>query len=226
MLRNTIIGVFLLEEKKLVKNSNIKWLSKLVIFVGVISGIILSACTPDFQGEYADPDKAEIVDDKWNETDSRKTAERLINAALSKSWLDNFKKRNGGKRPVVFVGEVQNRTDEHIDSKALTEFIRDELINSGKVRFVDKGNRDELLKELSYQSSGAVSSESAKKLGRQIGADFMMAGSISSIVASQGGLKTVTYQTNLVLTNIETAEIEFSDKYLIKKRFKRSGSGF
>jgi PBP1b-binding outer membrane lipoprotein LpoB len=39
-------------------------------------------------------------------------------------------------------------------------------------------------------------------------------------------LKTVTYQTNLTLTNIETGEYEWSTKYEIKKRFRRSGAGW
>ena len=38
---------------------------------------VFTACTPDFEGEYSDPAKTEIVDDKWNETDARKTAVHL-----------------------------------------------------------------------------------------------------------------------------------------------------
>ena len=30
---------------------------------------IYAACSPSFEGEYADPAKAEIIDDKWNEAD-------------------------------------------------------------------------------------------------------------------------------------------------------------
>jgi hypothetical protein len=40
------------------------------------------------------------------------------------------------------------------------------------------------------------------------------------------GLKTVSYQVNLILTELESAEIVFSKKYAIKKRFKRSGSSW
>ena len=126
----------------------------------------------------------------------------------------------------MIVDEVENRTDEHIDTKALTEFIRDELINSGKIRFLNESRRKKILEEIKYQNSGAVSESTRKKAGRQIGAAFMLGGAISSSVHSQGGLKTVTYQTNLTLTNLETSEIEWSEKKRIKKRFKRSGSSF
>ena len=104
--------------------------------------------------------------------------------------------------------------------------MRDELINSGRVRFLNKARRKALLEELKYQNSGAVSAKTRKKKGNQIGADFMLGGAISSSVHSMDDLKTVTYQTNLVLTNLETSEIVWSEKKLIKKRFRRSGAGW
>ena len=186
-----------------------------------------TSCTSTTQAEYADPTSVEIVDDRWNETDARKTAETMINGLLEKSWLTNFKKANAGQRPLVVVGEIENRTDEHIDTKALFEYLQDEIINSGKVRFADAANREKILAELKYQNdSGMVNKNTSKKKGKQIGADFLLSGGLTSIVASNDGLKTVTYQTTLRLTDLETAEIIWSDKYLIKKRFKKSGSKF
>jgi uncharacterized protein (TIGR02722 family) len=186
----------------------------------------LGACTPSFEGEYSDPAKTEIVDDKWNETDARKTAEHMIKGVLSKAWLDNFKKAHGGERPVVIVDDVENRTDEHLDVKQLTDYIQNELLNSGAVRFVNKAQRAKLLEEIKYQQSGQVAKDSAKKGGRQVGADYILSGNISSQVHTMDGKKTVTYQTALTLTNIETFEFEWSDKYEIKKTFRRSGAGW
>jgi penicillin-binding protein activator len=188
--------------------------------------VTLMGCAPAFEGEYSDPKKVEIVDDRWNETDARKTAETMIKSVLEKDWLGNYRGAHKNEKPIVIVDDIENRTDEHIDTKALTEFIRDELINSGKVRFVNNDKRQKILDEIKYQQSGAVSKKSAKNLGKQFGADFMLGGAISSNVHAMEGLKTITYQTNLTLTNLETAEIEYSDKYLVKKRFNRSGSSW
>ena len=183
-------------------------------------------CTPSFQGEYADPSKAEIVDDKWNETDARKTAEHMINGMLEKPWLAGYKAGHKNAKPVVVVMDVENRTDEHLDVKQLTDYIQDELINSGKVRFVNKEARQKILDELKYQQSGAVNKATAKKEGRAIGADFVLSGNISSSVHQMDSLKTVNYQTALTLTSIETQEIEWATKYEVKKRFKRSGASW
>ncbi len=183
------------------------------------------ACSPGFEGEYSDPAKAEIIDDKWNETDARKTAEHMIKGMLEKPWLTTFSATHKGEKPLVIVDDVENRTDEHLDVKQLTDYIQDELINSGRVRFVNKAQRQKLLEEIKYQQSGQVSGKTAKKGGKQLGADYVLSGSVSSSVHSQGELKTVSYQTTLTLTNIETFEYEWSTKYEIKKRFKRSGLG-
>ncbi len=193
-------------------------------FQAIALGLSLGACSPDFEGTYNDPAQAEIVDDKWNETDARKTATSMIQQVLSKPWLAVYEERKKQK-PVVIVDDVANRTDEHIDTKALTEFIQDELINSGKVRFLNAEKRKQILDEIKYQNSGTTAEGSKKKLGNQIGADFMLSGAISSSVHSQGGLKTVTYQTALNLTDLNTTEMTWSGKELIKKRFKRSSAG-
>lgn len=183
------------------------------------------SCTPAFQGEYSDPNAVEIVDDRWNESDARKYSEVLVNSMLKKSWLNFYKKANGGKRPVVVVGDMENRTDEHIDMLSLVEASRDELINSGMVRFVNKKQREKILEEVKYQNdSGNVSRGTRTKKGRQTGADFLLTGALSNQVHTQEGLKTVTYQVNMILTDLETTEIVWSEKHHIKKRFNRSGS--
>lgn len=189
--------------------------------------VAAAGCTPAFEGEYADPNKAEIVDDKWNETDARKTADTMIERALSKPWMADFMGSHKGNKPVVIVDDMKNRTDEHIDTKALTDNVQNALINSGKVKFVAAELRAKVLKEMEYQNdSGNVREGTRKRKGQQTGADFFLSGNISAYVATQGGLKTVTYQTVMQLVDLETTEIVWSDKYDIKKRFKRSGAGW
>ena len=193
------------------------------IFASCAFGLNLFACSPGFEGTYSDPQKAEIVDDKWSETDAHKVANSMIAQVTSKPWLAGFEATKRQK-PIVIVDEIANRTDEHIDTKALTEAMTDELINSGKVRFVNGEKRKQILEEIKYQNSGTTEAKTKKSMGKQIGADFMLSGAISSSVHTQSGLKTVTYLTALTLTNLETAEIVWSAKEEIKKRFNKSGS--
>ena len=192
-------------------------MSKLLVLLS------LSACVSEFQAEYSDPAAQEIVDDRWNETDARKSAEALVAAVLQQPWLHRFQATKK-RRPVIGVDALSNKTAEHIDTKALTDYVRDELINSGQVRFINIAQRERLRQELAHQQGGAVSKRTRARLGQQLGSDYLFGGTLSSQEHVRGGLKTVTYQVVLTLTNLETSEIEWSKKHLIKKRFKRRDS--
>jgi PBP1b-binding outer membrane lipoprotein LpoB len=109
-------------------------------FFSVSLGLTLAGCAKDFEGTYNDPKEVEIVDDKWSQVDAHKVASSLINQVLSKPWLAGFE-ASKKQRPIVVVDEISNRTDEHIDTKALTEAMQDELINANKVRFVNAEKR-------------------------------------------------------------------------------------
>lgn len=194
-----------------------------LIFVGLLA---LSACGPKFEGNYADPDKVEIVDDKWNDTDARVIGERMIKSALSKPWLAEYMREHKNQRPFLIVGDFENRTSEQIDTHPIFEAVRNELISSGKVRFLDGAQREKLLEEYKYQQSGVVRQNQAKGPGKQFGADFFLIGNLSSIVSQQGGYKRVTYQVEMRLTNIETSEIVWTQVEKITKQFKRSGASF
>lgn len=203
-----------------------KWRStlghSLSLFTLTACAAMFSACTPEFEGQYEDPTKVEVIDDKWSETDLRVTAQTMIAAMVDQSWLKDYMALHQGKKPLLILDDVENRTDEHIDTEALMEYIRDELI--GKVRFLDKKGRQTIKEETDYQQSGAVAEDKAVKTGRQLGANYMLGGAITSNVHTQGGVKKVTYQTALTLTNLETAEIEWTQKKLLTKKMKRSGT--
>lgn len=198
---------------------------KRMFSVLVVLGAGAFASCQTTQGNYADPNKIEIVDDRWNESDARLTAEQMIGSALAKPWIKEFVREAEGKRPFVLVDDIENRTSEQIDTKALFEAVRNELLNSGKVRFLDGAQRQKILDEYKYQQSGVVRQGSAKGPGKQQSADFFMVGAISSQVAEADGYKTVTYQVEMRLTNIESSEIAWTEIKKIKKQFRRSRFG-
>lgn len=201
---------------------NVKWVSSVVVFVGVF---ITSSCTgPAVSGEYADPQKVRVIDDKWSPSDTQATMRTMLTSALGRPWLKNFRKGHAGRKPVVIVQDVQNRTDEHIDTVALTEFMETELINSGEVTFLEKARREQLLDELEFQDSGIVAESSKKKKGNMAGADFLLVGSISSSIHTSGQLKNTFYQIQMKLVNIETSEIAWTERKEISKDIKRKGA--
>jgi uncharacterized protein (TIGR02722 family) len=188
------------------------------------SVVAVSACQTT-QGNYADPNKIEIVDDRWNDSDARLVGEEMIRSALAKRWLTEYTREFQGKRPFILVDDFENRTSEQIDTKAIFEAVRNELINSGKVRFLDGAQRAKILEEYKYQQSGVVKADAAKGPGKQAAADFFLVGALSSIVSEAGGYKTVTYQVEMRLTNIESSEIVWTEVKKLKKQFRKSKFG-
>ncbi|MEY4065978.1 MAG: hypothetical protein RIR26_2186 [Pseudomonadota bacterium] len=197
--------------------------STLPLVVLALAGMAAGCQTT--QGNYADPNKIEIVDDKWNDSDARLTGEEMIRSALAKRWLVEYTREHQGKRPFLLVDDFENRTSEQIDTKAIFEAVRNELINSGKVRFLDGAQRQKILDEYKYQQSGVVKQGAAKGPGKQHSADFFLVGSISSIVSQVDGYKTVTYQVEMRLTDIESSEIVWTEVKKLKKQFRRSNFG-
>ncbi|MDR0291596.1 MAG: penicillin-binding protein activator LpoB [Elusimicrobium sp.] len=160
---------------------------------------------------------------RWNDTDSRLVAEEMINDSLSNQWYDRFLAQNG-REPVVIVGTVENQSMEHINTRTFIENIQRALINSGKVKFVaSREERGEIRTERLEQDEFA-SVETRRAFGREVGADFMLNGVLTSIVDREGRRSVVFYQTNLRLINIETNQIVWNGEKQIKKYILSRGS--
>jgi penicillin-binding protein activator len=162
------------------------------------------------------PDKVIDLSGKWNETDARLAAETLTNQALSGEWLGNFM-ASKTRKPVVIVGLIRNNSHEHMDTEIFTKDIEKAFIKTSTVRLVQAGDkRNELRGERADQQD--FSSEvSMKKFGRELGADYMMHGTVKSIVDGYGREKTTFWQIDLELADLETNEIVWIGDYKGKK---------
>jgi len=145
------------------------------------------------------------ISGRWNDTDSRLAAEELTDQILSGDWLTNFIQEKG-KKPVVIVGLVRNKSHEHIESETFIKDIEKAIIGKQKARVVQGGKmREELRAERGDQQTNA-SVSTVKKFGLETGADYMLQGSINSIVDAHKKQKVVYYQIDLELTNLQTNE--------------------
>lgn len=188
----------------------------LLVGMGLTLLIGFSSCGPKAftKGEYDDPTRVELLDDKFNEADMQQMSDTIIRAMVGCAWV-----ANAPKPPVVFVERVQNRTEEHIDTVSLTDKIRTALIKSGKVRFVNKQERGVLDEEYDYNAGGNVSGPTAKKRGAQIGADYMMSGAIATNVQQVGKDKFIYYKLTMNMTNVDTSTIDCTEEREIRKKF-------
>lgn len=195
---------------------------KLSGILGLCVLILQSGCGPKTftKGEYDDPERVALLDDKFNEADMQQMAETIVQAMVS---CDSIKKAK--KAPTVLVARVQNRTEEHIDTQSLTDKIRTALIKSKKVRFVNKEERGTLEEEYDYNEAGNTSYETMKKRGKQTGADYIMSGSMATNIQQVGNDKLIYYKITMNLTNVDTSEIDCVEEKEIRKKYRRRSVG-
>jgi uncharacterized protein (TIGR02722 family) len=188
-----------------------------IVTIGAIaiSGIIISSCSR--QVTRVSTDQSIDVSGNWNNTDSRLVAEEMTQTILGGKWISSHLEEKKGKRPVVIVGAVQNKSHEHIDAETFVKDVEQSFIKSERVRLVQGGKkREELRAEKADQQDNATVS-SMKKFGLENGADYILQGSINSIVDSHKRKKVVYYQVNLELTDIQTNEVVWiGDKKIAK----------
>jgi len=184
------------------------------IAVFAVSALAISSCSR--QVTRINPDQAVDISGNWNNTDSRMVAQELTTNILNAAWLNNHTQQ-AGKKPVVVVGMVQNKSHEHIEAETFIKDLEQSFLQTQRIGLVQGGKkREELRGEKADQQTNA-SVSTMKKFGLESGADFILQGSINSIVDSHKRQKVVYYQVNLELTNIQTNEVVWiGDKKIAK----------
>jgi len=171
------------------------------------------------QGAYDDPNRVELLDDKYNEADMQQMSDAIVKAIVACPEI------GADKRPVVIVDQVKNNTEEHIDMQSLTDKIRTALIKTRRVKFVDKEARETLDEEYRYNEAGNVAKEKQKKRGKQTGADYVMRGSMATNIQQVGNDKFIYYKLTMNLVNLETSEIDCTEDKEIRKQYRKRSVG-
>jgi uncharacterized protein (TIGR02722 family) len=190
-----------------------------VVLIAALVG--LSGCASKVG--YGDATARETVNTDFGSTDLQMIAAKMVDDMLV---FPPIVQMTATRRPVAFVDTVKNKTVEHIDMESVTDTIQSKLLNSGKFRFVDMTVVERVRQQLDYQNdSGLVDPNTAVAMGRQIGAEFMLYGNMSSIVKKDGSTKDVYYKFTLKLLNLQTGIIEWSNEKEIRKTRSKSMFG-
>jgi len=189
-----------------------KWLAAsigkrfLVGFVALFL-VALSSCSSGPKVQRLDANTQVDLSGFWNDSDVRIVSRALISDALGSPRVEQTI-RELGREPTAIVGRFRNDSSEHIDTAIITNIMEQEIFNSGRMNFVAGGNtRDELRAEREDQLAGGyVSDETLAGIGNEVGADFMLTGSIRTVVDRAGNRTLRTYFVTAELTNIRTGQ--------------------
>lgn len=193
-------------------------MKKLLIAPLVLSLLLMGSCA-NRKVTRIDPNQQTDISGRWNDTDSKLVANEMIKDVLERPWRSNFEQKYG-RKPVIIIGSVRNKSSEQIDPVTFIKDMEKNFINSGVVSVVQSGDERNQLRDERNEQQTFSSEETKKKWGKEKGADFMLNGVITSIVDQYKNQKTVSYQINLELTDLETNEKVWIGEKEIKKYVK------
>ncbi|MFU8819761.1 MAG: penicillin-binding protein activator LpoB [Desulfurivibrio sp.] len=172
--------------------------------------------------ERVAPEQVRDLSGNWNDTDSRLVSEEMVQDVLAQAWLGQHLSARG-RQPAVIVGEIRNLSHEHINLRTFVSDIQRALINSGRVDFVaSRDERDEIREERRDQDLHARE-DTRKAMGRELGADYMLQGTINTIIDVEGRQQVRYYQVDLTLISLADNRIVWIGQKKIKKFVTRPG---
>lgn len=195
-------------------------MNKIILLALILSLATTWGCGRRYaKGAYIPADEVILRSDKFVEADLQLIAHKLSQSLLLEDNLVSG-------QPKILMSLITNSTDEHIDMKSLSDKIRTELFRSKKMQFVNETLRPTLNEELNYEeSSGYVDPQTAKRRGKQTGADYLISGNISAIKQPVGRQEIVYYKMTLEMTSLSTNVISWTDEVEIKKQFRKRFTG-
>ncbi len=196
-----------------------------ILSIAGVSALLIAGCSSNPNVSYVDPQGVDTTSINFNSTDLQTTTQKMVSGMMSSPAVARI--TADGKQPVVFFSTIRNETAEHINTNMLANTVSTEVINSGKFRFTDMSQVKQMKQQMDYQSeSGMVDQKTATKMGQQIGAQYMIYGSIADMQSMNSDQQSLFYLITLKMIDIKTGVIIWQDQKQIRKVQKRSSFGW
>ena len=193
--------------------------------LSILMALVLAVAGCSTQVTRMDAGEVKDLSGAWNDTDSQQVSEVMINDVLNRPWIVEFN-RAQNRQPAVIVGEVSNLSHEHINVNTFVADMERALINSDRVQFVASSTeRQEIRDERKDQDLNA-SEATRKAMGQEKGADFMLKGTINTIIDAEGKTQLRYYQVDLTLISLKDNRKVWVGQKKIKKLVERSNLRF
>lgn len=162
------------------------------------------------------------VTDKWNSTDSKKVANKMIEDMLTFPWLDKWGKDHD-RMPRVIIKSVRNKSHEHIPVGTFINDLKRAMLKANKVEFVSGGAAREEVREERKQQDVYATEKTAAEMAAETGADYALTGTINSNVQQSSDTRVTFYQVDLNLIDLKTTQEVWYGQEKIKKVTEKGG---
>ena len=185
----------------------------------VVVALILAGCSTEVKRVGVE----EVIDisGTWNDTDSRLVSEEMIRDSLSAGWIDRYS-LSLKKAPVVIIGKIRNLSQEHINTNTFVNDLERAFVNSGRVDVVaSSSERGDIREERSDMDLNAAEA-TRKEMGKEAGADYMLMGTINTIIDASDSEQIRFYQVDLTLVSLADNRKVWTGQKKLKKDIKNA----
>lgn len=193
-------------------------MKRLSLFLPLTAALLLAGCSSPV--ERSDPTDPSTQTFRLGQADVNELVKSMVDSMLGSNNVAQVSAPDDRPTIVVlpFRLDTATVTDTRINTNAISTLVREQVLNSGLFRFVDATRRADIAAEVEYQQeSGMVDSSKAAEKARQIGADYILEGTISGFDDRTDKTRQVGYVVSMTLQNIQTAEIVWQKSDQISK---------
>lgn len=190
-----------------------------MLAVAIGATLFMAGCSTEVKRVGVD----EVLDlsGTWNDTDSRLVSEEMIRDSLSAGWIDRYS-LSLKKAPVVIIGKIRNLSQEHINTNTFVNDLERAFVNSGRVDVVaSSSERGDIRDERADMDLNATET-TRKEMGKETGADYMLIGSINTIIDAADREQIRFYQVDLTLVSLADNRKVWTGQKKLKKDIKNA----
>ncbi|OQK17644.1 hypothetical protein AU255_07200 [Methyloprofundus sedimenti] len=196
---------------------------KIISLIGVIgTAFFLTACGTSPARIDATGNEGLVTVDEVDFKDWQIAAEKGINSLLESGVLN----RSDGRKTILMISTVKNATTQHINTRILTDKIRQALLRSGKVLTTTavggNGPDDAASKQVRrLEEDDMFNQSTVQKRGTAIAPDMSLSGEIVQQTSSLGRMRESYFFFHMALTDLTTGLAVWEDNVEIAKQGKR-----
>lgn len=183
------------------------------------SAVLVAGCVSSNSSPYRDPTEARGTTTGFSSYDFQQCAAAMVDSLLANENLDGrLRTHFAGRRPVVSIMPVENKTFRILDLRPLTDTIRSRLTNSSKFDFTDRSVQKLMTDELIHdKDSVLVADEQGSKTKSHAAADYLLTGVLTEDRDNDGRNHESNYKLTMQLYNRHTGLPDWSAEKELRK---------
>lgn len=196
---------------------------KILLGMSVIGALCLTGCAT--KTAYEDIDSQDTTGVAYNLSDLRSTTAKMVDNMLDSKAI---KRITAVDRPTLFFSTIRNETREHINTSILANTVQTKLINADMFQFTDMSQIKDIKEQIGFQNnSDMVDQNTAIKLGKHVGARYMLYGVFQDFdnTSKEGfttKVRSKAYVITLKMIDLQTGIVVWQEDKQIRKSQSRS----